>query len=368
MNAAHTPEQPAPKILFVLLTPIGDVLFASPMIAGVRRAYPNAEITAVVDTAIGSFFDMSPDIDKLIIINKARGPTDLQKFFSAVNKIRPEQYDIAIGISAESNFYVAFSGARKQIWQRLPVGFWLWGPLDDTYKRTHAVLHYWRIVSRLGVYPQTPEDAFPKWRVPPEDALNAQQTLTENGAAIHSGCPVIFLHPGAIGYGKLKRWPAENFAALANRLMDALNAVIVVLGSRDDTDAEKLIMQKTANRAISLVGKTSLRLSIAAISLCDIYIGNDSGLTHFAVAMHKPTVALFGVSNIDQFKPCAQNPTLLELLEPIPPREPLGHFIGTEPLLRLKKTAPDNRMADISVDRVFAATLKLAALHSEKNA
>ncbi len=364
MNTENTPARPVKKILFVLFTPIGDVLFASPMIAGVRRAYPHAEITVAVNAAIGSFFDMSPDVDKILIIDPARGPTDLQKFFAAVGSIRPHQYDIAIGISAESNFYVAFSGARKQIWQRLPVGFWLWGPLDDSYQRTHAVLHYWRIVARLGVFPQTAEDLIPKWSVPPSDTLQAQQIISANGVTAAKDCPVIFLHPGAIGYGKLKRWPAENFAALANRLIDTLNAVIVVLGSHDDTEAETLIMEQTANRAISLVGKTSLRMSIAAISLCDIYIGNDSGLTHFAVAMGKPTIALFGVSNINQFKPCAQNPELLELLEPIPPRKPIGHFIGTEPLVWPKKFTPDNRMADISVDRVFASAMKLAELRS----
>jgi heptosyltransferase II len=47
-------------------------------------------------------------------------------------------------------------------------------------------------------------------------------------------------------------------------------------------------------KALNWAGQTSLRELIAVLARCDVFLTNDSGPMHIAVACHVPTVAIFG--------------------------------------------------------------------------
>ena len=173
------------------------------------------------------------------------------------------------------------------------------------------------------------------------------------------------LHPGAAGFGGRKRWPVEAFGELANRLITDHMAQIVILGAPVDVPLAAQIVSATGGQAISLAGQTSLLQSLALITHASIYVGNDSGLTHFAVALQRPTVALFGVSDLTQFAPRPADPRLLRLLLPHPVPAPAGFFIGTESGLFAPHHTVDDRMEHISVARVCAAVASLGLARAE---
>jgi heptosyltransferase-3 len=99
------------------------------------------------------------------------------------------------------------------------------------------------------------------------------------------------LHPGA--GGRHKRWPAERFAVLADRLAAHDWSIAVTRGPADD---EAVAAVRSAVRSASLQVLAGLRLDELAgvLAQARLFVGNDSGITHLAALLNVPTVAIFG--------------------------------------------------------------------------
>ncbi len=117
-----------------------------------------------------------------------------------------------------------------------------------------------------------------------EDHARAERWLIEAG--VQAGGGFVALAPGSI-WGT-KRWP--YYAALA----EALDGPVVVVGGADDAPLAEAIVARVPGRAVSAVGRLSLRESAALLARADALVTNDSAPLHFASAVGTPVVALFG--------------------------------------------------------------------------
>ena len=104
--------------------------------------------------------------------------------------------------------------------------------------------------------------------------------------------PYAVLVPGCSLAKPEKRWPAENFAALARRFNDN-NISVVLTGTAADKDVVDMV-QSLAPDAINLCGQTSIadlaRLYAPAVSI----VGNDTGPVFLAAATGAPTIMVMG--------------------------------------------------------------------------
>ncbi len=356
-------KRPDPaRILLGLTMPIGDTLFCQPAIAGIRRRFPQARLTALVWETTQELAQANPDIDDIILYH----PDPALDFISRLDRTLCEMYarrfQLMVNFSASSNCVGILSGIPRQVWQRLPWGFWLWGSaFAPEYGDQHAVDHYWNVVADLGITPRSPAERIPRWQVSVAERQAAHARLAGLGIFPAPTLPVVMLHPGAAGFGGRKRWPADRFGALAARLINEHDARVVVLGGPQDVESAAAIVAATAGRAVSLAGQLTLSESIAMLTGATVYIGGDTGLTHFAAALAVPTVALYGVSDLVQFAPRPLDPRRLRLLLPRPLPPPAGFFIGTEGGPFAPHHPPDDRMEHISVERVLTATVSLLA-------
>jgi ADP-heptose:LPS heptosyltransferase len=95
-----------------------------------------------------------------------------------------------------------------------------------------------------------------------------------------------------------KVWPAQNFAALVDRLTGPHGLlrdaeVVVTGGPGEQPQAQPVLDAVAPARLVSAVG-LDLPTTAAVFQRCDLFIGNDSGLMHVAAAAGTPTVGLFG--------------------------------------------------------------------------
>lgn len=349
------------RILLGMTMPIGDTLFAQPAVAAVRRRFPLARLTAVAWPTNAPVVAGNPDIDDLLIYhNDPADRTFIDRFDDLLRQVQARRFDMLIGFAPSSNCIGILSGIPRQVWIRLPFAFWLWGTtFDHAYRERHAVDHYWRVVGDLGLMPRSPADRIPRWQVADDEREEARALLAEAGIATDGTRPIVLIHPGAAGFGGRKRWPIESFGELACQILTHHTAQIVVLGGPAEAPLAAQIVRATNGRAVSVAGQVTLRQSIALISQAALYIGNDSGLTHFAVALDCPTVALYGVSHLAQFAPRAADPCRVRVLLPHPTPPPAGFFIGTQSGLFPPPFAADDRMQSISVASVYAAVASL---------
>src|SRR5439155_213010 len=112
----------------------------------------------------------------------------------------------------------------------------------------------------------------------------------------HPGQPPVLLglNPGA-EYGPAKRWPAENFAAVAREVSrQVAHSVWLMFGSSNDWKLCDRIAQLAGASVVNLAGKTSLRELMALLKFCRLLLTNDSGPMHVAAALGTPVVVPFG--------------------------------------------------------------------------
>jgi ADP-heptose:LPS heptosyltransferase len=112
------------------------------------------------------------------------------------------------------------------------------------------------------------------------------------------------LHPGS--GSPRKNWPAQRFAALAERLAAGC-PFLVVEGPADERAAAPL------RRPPAVIARgLSLRGLGALLSRAGLFVGNDSGVAHLAAAFGAPTLALFGPTSAAVWAPLGPRVRVLE--------------------------------------------------------
>jgi heptosyltransferase-2 len=119
---------------------------------------------------------------------------------------------------------------------------------------------------------------------------SAQRILVENNIDPHGH--FFCLCPGSVN-SEAKRWPAVNFARLADLLIEQGHAV-VLMGSPGERELVDGIIRLMRGSAVNLAGKTGLIDSMAVMNLSTTVISNDTGSAHLAVAASAPVLTIFG--------------------------------------------------------------------------
>jgi ADP-heptose:LPS heptosyltransferase len=111
---------------------------------------------------------------------------------------------------------------------------------------------------------------------------------------------IISLHPG--GGRPAKHWLPERFAELANKLISEYKIKIILLGNDSEIKIAKQVELGIKFPVINLAGKTPTTKHLAAIiGQGNMFIGNDSGPMHLAIALKIPTIGIFGPAHPDYF-------------------------------------------------------------------
>lgn len=160
--------------------------------------------------------------------------------------------------------------------------------------------------------------------------------------------PLIVIAPGSSN--PYKHWGATKCAELITRL-DADNRSFVLVGGQGDIDAE-VLAQTAAARTIDTCGTLDLSQTAAILNAATLYIGCDSGLTHLATALGRPTLALFGPSDSQKWSQQHRTHGVIRKQLPCSPCSIFGYH-------KLCRNIPC--MGGITVDEVVSAAEALLA-------
>ncbi len=120
---------------------------------------------------------------------------------------------------------------------------------------------------------------------------------------VSSDRPLVALHPGA--GSPQKRWPMSNFGELARVLKEHGFRILVTWGPAEPDVKDSLGQPSWAG----VVGMANLPLDVlaAVMERCILFVGNDSGITHLAAALGVPSIALFGPTDSEVWKPLGKS-------------------------------------------------------------
>src|SRR5262249_22181391 len=120
----------------------------------------------------------------------------------------------------------------------------------------------------------------------------------------------ILLHPGS--RSAWRQWPAENFAAVCDRIQDDLGAQVFVVGGPTDQPAIAEIAARPRMPLVTLRAPLPIPQFAALASQFDVLLCHDSGPMHVAAAVGTRVVALLGSQNPAVFAPPGTGHVILQ--------------------------------------------------------
>jgi len=119
-----------------------------------------------------------------------------------------------------------------------------------------------------------------------------------SGVGIGDGDLVVGVAPGGGGSwgsdASYKHWSPFKFAEVANKLIEKFNTKVIIIGDESERKISDVVIHMMRNKPIDLTGKVNLELLPAIIKRCNLFISNDGGPMHMAVALGVKTVSVFG--------------------------------------------------------------------------
>lgn len=295
------------KILLIRRDNIGDLVCTTPAIAALRRHYPNAEIGALVNSYNAEVLGGNPSLDRVFVYQKlkhAGGPLNRLKAVVArlklVVQLRSWAPDVTILAKASYDRHglnFARQIGAKKIIGYIPDDLTQANGLPDIRIRTPEFANVHEVEAVNGLLkPLGIEDALGPLQVFPYS-----NEIEEVAQKLPVATKRIALHISA--REPERQWGTDNFIALAKHILSSEPGVQILLfwspGKANDPrhpgddEMATLLMQAVRSERLVPIPTSNLSQLIAAISLCDQYIGADGGAMHLAVALDKKVLALF---------------------------------------------------------------------------
>jgi lipopolysaccharide heptosyltransferase II len=290
------------RILLVRLRQIGDVTFTTPAVHALRRRFPDAYISYIVEPAAAPIVAGNPHLNQVIIAPRARGVRGLLGDLALGRRLRAERYDVAIDFHGgpRASLLTWLSGASERVGYTIAGRGWMYTrriARPRELRPRHSVENQWDLLAPLGVAPPD-RTAFPmEMPIDPGIAEGVADRLT--GAGVAAGDRLIVIHVSA--GNPFRRWPAAHFVELAASLaaVDPRRRVLITSGPSEQDAAGRV----TADARARLGSRASQMLSCGEFSLAELralldraalYIGGDSGPLHVAATTGVPIVGLYG--------------------------------------------------------------------------
>ncbi|QPJ66025.1 MAG: glycosyltransferase family 9 protein [Candidatus Nitrohelix vancouverensis] len=295
------------SILVLTLTRIGDLVQATPLIAGLRKKYPEAKITQVVSSDFAEFAERIPHVDETIVFDlrqfkeKQEGTlwVNVYRYLeNFMDSLKGRGFDLMVNLShsklsAFMNLYLdmkEFIGfACNETGDRMSRHPWMQYFGIEPFNRAYNPFNLVEIFTRSGDVDPGSEaiQILPQ----ADDEASIQNLLEEH--SIQEGELLIGVQAGSSIEGR--RWPTRYFAELIDRLSSEMNARVLLFGVASESSLAKDIIDTVANKekVVDLTGRTKINQLVAMLGKCRYLVTNDTGTMHIAAALGVRIVGLF---------------------------------------------------------------------------
>ncbi|GAA8261156.1 lipopolysaccharide heptosyltransferase I [Helicobacter pylori] len=291
------------KIAIVRLSALGDIIVSAVFLAAIKERFTNAQIEWFVDERFGAILEHSPYIDKLhpIALKSILTTFNPLNIFKLFKSLMAYEYDIVIDmqgliksalitqmLKAPKKVGFDYASAREGLSaffysQKVSIAY-----SEPVLKRNFTLLSHALNLPKKEISEGLSSRAkvFSYQDSPKIDALN----LNKNKLKI-----LFVLETSKIN----KTYPIERFKELALALE---NFQICLLWHASEDKATALYGALKNQRDVLLLPKLTLNEVKALLFKMDLIIGGDTGITHLAWALQKPSITLYGNTPMERFK------------------------------------------------------------------
>jgi heptosyltransferase-2 len=330
------------RILIVTVNWLGDALLTTPAPQALKETVPNSYVAVMAEERVTGVFENNPYVDEVISFKETSLKKSLRQKLALINTLRKGKFDTVFLIhrSATRALICLLAGIGERVgYRRAKTSLILTKKITPPPGAIHRQDYYLSLFEKSGV---VINNRLPQFYVPAHTKENVSKFLQK----------IKETHPSLIGIHacanwELKRWPAQNFARLADRLAADFDGAVTFIGTEKDKAVIAQITKNMRNKAYDLCRKTNLGELAALMQNMKVFISNDSGPAHLAAALGVNTIVLFG-------------PTAKELTAPRGRNVKIISKTNTCKIPCYNLKCQDNRcMKDISVEDVFEETRRI---------
>jgi len=297
----------APILVVRCEAKIGDNLLHIPFLRALRAAHPDRKIHLLHHAAARAIYAHCPYVDERIEIGwPMSAPLTLLRRLSLAaavfrGRAKVTRYGLTMVPRWDEDLYAPFlawmSGAPRIVgfsrhvrpekaWRNIGTDLLLTDAVQDTAVR-HESQRSLQLLDVLRHAASTPSSDLEFWFT--EEDRSEVMSLTETAEP----SDVIWVALAAGAAIERRKWPVDDFAAVAQVLGQWPDVRLLLLGTSDEAaDCETLVRAGRPGASRNLAGRLSLAQTAAALQTCQLFVGNDSGLLHLACAVRTPVIEI----------------------------------------------------------------------------
>lgn len=338
-----------PRILIARMSAIGDTILTLPVLCALRKHFPTAQITWVVEKTSAPAVLGHEYLDEVIVLPR-RWFKSLKQISQLRRQLRERKFDVSVDCQSISKtaFACRLSGAPIRIGAGAENARELSGWMNNhlvKMKNKHLVDRTLELLQPFGI-----ESPSVKFRYP--NCAEAESSIASIRKQLGLEGRYAVINPGASWDSKL--WPAERLATVARHLGDrhTLPSVVVWAGDRERQWAETIVADSGGHA--TLAPNTSLIELAALLRTAKLFVSADTGPLHMAAALQTPSIGLYGTTRPADCGPYGDHCVAIQEY----------YQGGTH---RERRSANNDAMRAITVDRVCQATDRMLAQIESEN-
>jgi ADP-heptose:LPS heptosyltransferase len=285
---------------------IGDVVFTTPIPRALKRAFPNARLTYLVEPAAAPVVTRNPNLDEVLVVPRTRGLVRLRDDLKLARRLRQGRFDVVLDLHGgpRSSWLTWATGARQRVGYDISGRTW-------QYTRTvhrprgleprHSVVNQWDLLSAIEGWPGWAADpARDAVEMPVDPAADRVVTERLRAAGVDARHAIAVIHVSA--GNPFRTWPEAAFVRLVTGLAarDSARRIILSSGPSDRTAADRIAGQARAelgpDHAARVLDFGDIDLSElrALVGRSALFVGGDTGPLHIAATTGTPIVGIYG--------------------------------------------------------------------------
>ena len=283
------------SILLIQLRRIGDVLMTTSATRELRKTFPQARITYLTEAPSDQVLYGNPNIDEVMLWPRRKG---LRRALATVREIRRKNFDLVVDFFSNptSAMITGLSGAPRRIGFAFRGRRWAYTDPLPIVQLPYSAQHKLGLLAPLGVQMASPA---PEVFVGEAERGYAARQLDQLGVAPSD----LLVAISPVSRRDYRVWPAAQYARLADVLIERYGAKVLFFwgpGEEHFVDAVRLEM---THQALPSYPVPSLMEMAALLERANLFIGNNNGPRHFAIAVGTLTVGVFGRGRPENWTP-----------------------------------------------------------------
>jgi lipopolysaccharide heptosyltransferase II len=294
------------NILLIRLRMIGDVVFTTPIPRALKRTFPQAHLTYLVEPDAAPVVAGNPHIDDTIVAARSRGLARLRDDVVLARRLRRARFDLVIDLHGgpRSSWLTWATGAPQRIGYDIQGRGWQYTRAVHRSRELtprHSVVNQWDLLGAIdgwtGAAADPARDAVEMALDPAADQRVADRLRAAGVDARHT---VVVVHVSA--GNPFRRWPEPSFVRMVAALAgaDARRRIVLSSGPSDRLAADRIAAGARAELGAAMAarvldfGDINLQELRALVARSGLFVGGDTGPLHIAATTGTPIVGIYG--------------------------------------------------------------------------